>query len=104
MHTAIAGVLGKQIDHINPHHTLDNRRSNLRVATKAENCQNRRTRSDNKTGFKGVSFDPVLRKFKAQIMVSGRRIYLGWFETPERAHKAYVIAASEHHGAFARYS
>lgn len=42
-------------DHINQN-GLDNRRCNLRIATKREQCRNQSTRSDNKSGIKGVYF------------------------------------------------
>jgi hypothetical protein len=38
----------------------------------------------------------------AQISVDGRSKHLGRFPTPEQAHAAYVAAAREHYGEFAR--
>ena len=57
MHGEILKVAdGKFVDHIN-HNGLDNRKANLRPATRAENNRNRRKWSKRKCGsrFKGVS-------------------------------------------------
>ena len=40
-------------------------------------------------------------KWYAQIRANGQTIHLGSFDTPEAAHKAYVVAAIKHHGEFA---
>lgn len=86
------------LDHIdgNP---LNNRIENLRPATKQQNAMNRRIRSDNSTGFKGIY--PSGKKFKASICVSGKNIYLGTFVTKEAAHGAYRVAAQQHFKEFA---
>lgn len=49
----------------------------------------------NKTGFKGVKYDPDGKKWSARIMRNGKRIELGRFATPEEAHAAYCSAAAE---------
>ena len=90
----------RQVDHIN-HDPLDNRRENLRVCTAAENCRNRRKRSDVTSGYKGVSFDKESGRWKATIRPNGILINLGRFVTPEDAHSAYCSAAAEHFGDFA---
>ena len=89
-----------QIDHVNGVRD-DNRRANLREATKSENLCNRGSQVNNSTGFKGVSWDKNSRKYRAQIMVRRKQIYLGLFDTPEEAHAAYQSAVYDFHGAFA---
>jgi hypothetical protein len=95
-----------EVDHID-HNTKNNRWSNLRKATRPENQRNRTVREDSSTGFKGVRFQRSAHGnrcgyYVAQIGVDGKRIYLGSFKTAQEAHAAYVKAAAEHHGDFAR--
>lgn len=89
-----------QVDHIN-HDRTDNRRSNLRLATHAENQRNRGLRSNNTTGYKGVCYVKRDDNFIAYINANGTRFYLGSFETAEEAGRAYDAAAEKLHGEFA---
>ena len=93
------GVLPGVIDHIdgNP---LNNRISNLREVTHAENRQNqRRVRSDSKTGLVGVHRRGD--RFEARVRVSGKYRGLGVYPTPEQAHAAYLEGKRRLHAAFA---
>ncbi len=89
------------IDHEN---TLegDNRWTNLREATFAENKRNCGQRANNTSGFKGVSFDKIKRKWLAAIMMDRKSHFLGRFPTPELAHAAYCEASKRLHGEFGR--
>lgn len=89
---------GMVVDHIN-HDTLDNRRANLRVCTKAENNRNRRSHKNSKTGVKGVY--PAKLRYQAIITSHGTQYYLGSFKTIVEAARAYDSAAKRLHGAFA---
>lgn len=61
---------GMVVDHIN-HNTLDNRKSNLRILTHAENHQNRKGAMKNsKTGIRGIRLDKGL--WKAEVRVNGK--------------------------------
>ena len=92
-----------QGDHKEPSETLDNRRSNLRLATRQQNMQNRRIQKNNKCGFKGVSYHKNTEMWRAQIKVNGKQITLGRRKTAEAAYlELYVPAAHEYYGEFAR--
>jgi hypothetical protein len=85
------------IDHINGN-KLDNRISNLREANQQQNQQNSiKARSNNKLGLIGVSRHKQCKRFRADIMISGKTKYLGLFETPEEAHQAYLTAKRKFH-------
>ncbi len=88
-----------EVDHINGIRN-DNRAVNLRIATKHQNQRNARRRKDNSTGFKGVRRDGL--RFSARCRVGGKRVHLGTFDTAEEAHNAYLAAAAESYGDFAR--
>ncbi|BCQ23123.1 HNH endonuclease [Caballeronia sp. NK8] len=90
-----------EIDHRN-HIKTDNRFENLRQATKTDNNRNRRFKR-NRSGFKGVAFNPRLKKWNAQIWYDGKQKHLGVFDRPEDAHEAYRAAAKEIHGEFATF-
>lgn len=86
-----------QIDHINGDRT-DNRISNLRDVTNQQNSENQhKPRSNSKSKLRGVSWHKASQKYTAQIFVSGKKKYLGCFESPEAAHEAYVLAKKLHH-------
>jgi hypothetical protein len=94
----------RQAEHEN-HDTLDNCRSNLRIATTSQNQGNRKTPCTNTTGFKGASAHRQNGKiigYKSQIVFQGEHIYLGIHTTPQLAHEAYCKKARELHGEFAR--
>lgn len=104
MHRAIlCAPSGVGVDHINCN-GLDNRRSNLRLATSAQNAKNRGMHPGNTSGYKGVCWHPSANRWQAQIKVDGRNKYLGLFPTPVEAHAAYCAAAKELHGEFARFA
>lgn len=99
----IGGTIPKGflIDHIDGN-SLNNRRSNLRLATRQENNRNRKKSKNNTSGYKGVCFDKYKKKWVATIGVDGKVIWLGRFKTPELAYEAYCEAAIKYHGEFAR--
>lgn len=102
MHREVMGLKrndGKIVDHKNNHDTLDNRKSNLRVATQSQNLCNRTMKKTSKSGIKGVY--QYCNKWRAQITFNGNVQYLGLFSNKEEAGEAYWHRAKELHGEFA---
>jgi len=104
MHRLILGLDfddGRQGDHINMD-TLDNRRANLRIAIHAQNQRNRGRNANNTSGYKGVYWNKQKKKWRAYIKVNGKQKYLGYFDDPIKAARAYDEAAKKHHKEFAQ--
>lgn len=91
---------GAVVDHRH-HRNLDNRRSEIRLASTHQNAQNSRTRKDSSNGYKGVTLQPSGR-FRARIWVNGVRRSLGFFPTAVEAAREYDRQALIHHGEFAQ--
>lgn len=107
MHRLILGLEKgevREVDHVRTGETLNNQRSNLRLATRSQNNANRRIRSDNTSGYKGVSWNDKRKLWYSQIMKDGKAYPLGHFWTPQEAHAVYCRAAAEMFGEFARTS
>jgi hypothetical protein len=105
LHRLIIGAKpGQFVDHIN-RNRLDNRKSNLRITTHAQNLWNASAKKNNTSGFKGVSVDKrrLHQKYpyKAEIMVNRKKVYLGSFSTAQEASLAYNEAAKKYFGEFA---
>lgn len=104
MHRQILGLKlddPRQGDHKEPGQTLNNRRSNLRIATQSQNQQNSNKQANNKSGFKGVSLRKDTNKWTAHICVNGKDRNLGYFEDRTEAARAYDAAALRCFGEFA---
>jgi hypothetical protein len=79
----------------------NNRWKNLRRATYSQNNANRRRPRHNTSGYKGASLCRS-GKWRADIGKNRKIIYLGTFATPQEAHEAYLKAARNLFGKFAR--
>ena len=104
MHRFIAqSFKGVEVDHVNGN-KLDNRRSNLRHATRSQNEQNKGLIASNTSGYKGVTFHKQTGKWQAVIGANNKSHYLGLHQTAELAHAAYCAEAKRLHGDFMRTS
>lgn len=99
MHQVIMNA--KYIDHKN-NNRLDNRRSNLRLATQSQNLANRGKYLDDTTSkYKGVSWNINAGKWRAYIKQNQKQIHLGYFDSEREAAVAYDNAARRLFGEFA---
>lgn len=76
------------IDHIDRNRS-NNKISNLREATNAQNCLNRSKRKETLSRYVGVSWFNSIKKWRADIRVGGKLYYLGKFDTERDAAVAY---------------
>lgn len=81
-------------DHIN-RDFHDNRKENIRFATRAENMSNSKIRSDNMTGYRGVSWSEPAKSYEYRLTKDGITYRQRGFSTPEEAALAYNIKAKE---------
>ena len=77
----------------------DNRIDNLRDATHAQNCMNRKPMG---RSSKGCYWQEKRGKWIAQIGFKGKRITIGYFNTEGEASLAYEAKSKELHGEFSR--
>lgn len=72
------------------------RPEHLRLATNAQNQQNRRgaTRAS-ATGVRGVHWDKQDRKYRALVNLSGKKYHVGSFDTLEEAEAAVIVKRRE---------
>jgi len=91
---------GGEVDHAD-HDGLHNYESNLRLSDKSQNQANQVIRIDNTSGYKGVCPSPNGKRWKAQIKVRGKQIYLGTFDDIVDAAVTYDTVAEREFGVFA---
>ena len=104
MHRVIIGAPeGIDVDHINGDR-LDNRRGNLRLATRSENMRNATLRRNNTSGFVGVSWNGRRGKWVARLKVGARHLNAGYFNDAASAARARDAAARTHYGEFATFN
>lgn len=106
MHRVILEYYGKEIENIGTDHKngngLDNQKHNLRIANKQQNNFNQKSYNNSSSKFKGITWDKESKRWRANITVSGKYIYLGRFNDEIEAAQAYNNAALKYQGEFAR--
>ena len=94
-------MLGFDTDHINGN-KLDNRRHNLRTATRSQNlAHSKLIRSHNASGYRGVVWDKRNLSWVAQITFKGKSFFLGNYDDIKDAAKEYNLIAKKLFGEFA---
>ena len=90
MHREIMGVTDPniEVDHID-RNGLNNTRTNLRLVSSTINQFNTRIRTDNTSGFRGVSWHIPTQMWITRIRIKGTNTHLGLFKTPEEASEVY---------------
>lgn len=96
------GYIPKVVDHIDGN-GLNNVISNLRSCTQAQNCQNSKIRSDNKSGSKGVYWNSTRKKWIVDFIFNKKRKIIGQFDDLELADLVAQEARAKYHGKFARH-
>ena len=89
------------VDHTDGSRT-NNHWENLRYATHSENSRNQKKHSDGSSIYKGVSWDKLAKKWRAQINILGRVVNLGGFNDERAAAVVYNAAALEHFKEYAK--
>ncbi|MHC4243839.1 MAG: HNH endonuclease [Planctomycetota bacterium] len=90
------------VDHIN-HNGLDNRKANLRPATKSQNCINKPCikKKGAHSKYRGVTWQKSINKWQAQIRINGKHKVIGYYKDETAAAREYDKAARKFHGEFA---
>ena len=91
---------GFEVDHIN-HNRLDNRRCNLRIATKSENSANTRRIKNGILRYKGVSYCTQTGRWRASIHYGDMQTTIGRYDTMEQAAVAHDLVSYKLYGDFA---
>lgn len=107
MHRHIMGCTkgdGREVDHVDSNDTLNNQDDNLRFATRTEQNRNRGPRSDNTSGYRGVSKDGKRPGYwKAQVWFDGTNHVIWRGTDPAQGHEAYKREIRLRHKEFARF-
>jgi hypothetical protein len=95
------GFLPKYIDHAdgNP---LNNKIENLREATNSQNCKNGKLRKTNKSGYKNVHWEKLVKKWRVMITSNGKAKCFGFYENLNDAAKVAESVRKDLYGEFAR--
>jgi hypothetical protein len=98
MHVLVFG--DNNPDHID-RNGLNNRRGNLRPATKSQNGANSKLKKNNTSGFKGVYWYKAFQKWTGSIMCNGKRHFTGYFSDAREAARTYDSLSRKLFGKFA---
>jgi len=82
---------GLVIDHID-RNSLNNSISNLRMATRSQNCINKKKRINTYSTYVGITYDKNKnnKNWKAKVRINGKNKHIGNYNTEEEAYLAYI--------------
>jgi hypothetical protein len=89
----------EEVDHIDTNRS-NNKWSNLRPANRSTQIMNSPKRSDNTSGYKGVSWNKEKQKFEAKLKIDGVQRHLGYHSTAQKAHESYCAHGKEIFGEY----
>jgi hypothetical protein len=69
--------------------TLGYIRGNIKFSTKTEQVENQNLRIDNKSGYKGVCYHKLNKKYGATITINKSKVFLGYYDTALEAALVY---------------
>jgi hypothetical protein len=94
-------TIGEFVDHIN-HNTLDNGKENLRITSNRYNLKHRKGKnSNNKSGYRNVSWLNSYKKWCVQIQIEGKNTILGKFDDVDEAGKFAEEMRNKYYGEYA---
>ena len=102
------GYFPKVIDHIN-NDRIDNRIENLREATQANNCLNRKHHGNSKSPYKNVygqtyrTISGPIKQWSVNVTINGKRKYFGSYDDIEFANLVAIEVRDKYHGAFVNH-
>lgn len=103
LHRVVIGAKeGQIVDHID-HNPLNNKRSNLRICNRSQNGMNRGRQSNNKSGYKNVSWNEQKRKWRVSINKDKKCVFKKNYKTLERAIGSAKLYTYLIHQEYARY-
>lgn len=83
---------GMEVDHIDPDQTLNNDvDTNLRLATNAQNKQNKKRQSNSTSGYKGVSWHKQHQKWLVRVKDNGKLMHFGLWDDVILAARFYDV-------------
>jgi hypothetical protein len=104
LHREVAALAGwdmsNDVDHAD-HDVLNAQISNLRLADKSQNGANAKLAKNNTSGFKGVSWDKIKKKYAVYVGYKGRHVLVGRFADPRMAARAFDYVVIRLFGPFA---
>lgn len=105
MHRVIMDVDGDnwtnvQVDHIKTEQKNNNRKNNLRIATPSQNGMNKKTYSNNTSGYTGVYWNKSRSRWTAYISINKKFVCLGFYKNKEDAIKARKEAEEKYYGEY----